>query len=142
MVDDRFRFVVALHLEALIPDYLTGIPGLSKSLAAEGLDAIPESERRLFISAFGYPAGLPPVFLLHGKDDAAVPFEISEIAAEKLRQASVEVTVEFPNNAQHGFDAFLGRVDIEADASEESSSVARNSLKAAIRFLDQELSRG
>lgn len=141
MGDDRFALVMALHIEALLPDFATGIVGFGQSLAAKGRDVVPETDRRLFIGTFGYPSGLPPVFLLHGQDDAAVPFRISESTADRLRQAGARVTTEFPDNAQHGFDAMLGRVDIEADSSTQSRSVAVNSLRRVLSFLDQELSK-
>ncbi|OIW29507.1 hypothetical protein CONLIGDRAFT_680352 [Coniochaeta ligniaria NRRL 30616] len=142
MRDDHFAFVMALHIEALLPDFATGIVGLGQGLAAKGLDVIPESEKRLFIGAFGYPSGLPPVFFLHGRDDAAVPFRISESAADRLGRAGAEVTTEFPDSAQHGFDALLGRVEIEADCAAQSSPVAVDGLRRVLRFLDQEMLRG
>ncbi|KAI0528459.1 alpha/beta-hydrolase [Xylaria digitata] len=139
MGDSRFALVMALHIDTLLPDFATGVSGLSQSLAANGLDKIQRREQRLFIDAVGYPPGLPPVFLLHGKDDAAIPFRISESAADKLRQAGAKVAIEFPDNAQHGFDALLGRIDIEEGSFPASNSAAVNSLNRVLQFLDQEL---
>jgi acetyl esterase/lipase len=130
-----------LHLEALVPDFATGIAGLSQEIAANGRDAIPESAQRLFVDAFDYTRGLPPVFLLHGKNDTGVPFILSESAAEKLKKAGTQVTTEFPVDAQHGFDVALGRIDIESVSSGDSNSPAVDSLKRAIEFLDKEVSR-
>lgn len=48
--DERFQLISALHLDALFPDYLTGIRGLSLSINSQGLETIPERHRNLFPS--------------------------------------------------------------------------------------------
>ncbi|KAH7161985.1 Alpha/Beta hydrolase protein [Dactylonectria estremocensis] len=132
--DHRLALVSALHIEARFPDYMTGMVGLSGAIVEDGLKAVPEEHRVLFPCSFGGFAKFPRTMLLHGLNDSAVPVENSFRAAEKLREAGVLVTTEFPEDAEHGFDARAGNVDVEGD--EGSSVVAVESLRRAIDFLD------
>ncbi|KAH7121726.1 Alpha/Beta hydrolase protein [Dactylonectria estremocensis] len=131
--DPRLTLVSALHVDALYPDYFTGVEGLARALAKEGVDAIPQEHRNLFPLAFGDLKKLPRTMLIHGKTDSAVPVELSIQAAEKLRAAGVEVFTEFPDDAEHGFDGQLGNVDLEKTADDGVAST--RGLRNAIRFL-------
>jgi acetyl esterase/lipase len=51
--------------------------------------------------------GMPPFFLVHAKDDKAVPFQNSERLAEELRGAGVPVELMLVKQGGHGFA--LGR---------------------------------
>lgn len=132
--DPRMALISALHIDALFPDYLTGVDGLSRAIAAEGVQAIPERHRNLFPLDFVNLKNLPPTILVHGKNDSAVPAALSVRAAEKLRDAGVEVHTEFPEDAEHGFDSRAGNVDVEGPAGE--AVTAFQSLRNAISFLD------
>ncbi|KAF4452595.1 arylacetamide deacetylase [Fusarium austroafricanum] len=132
--DPRFSVASALHIDALFPDYMTGVEGLSREIASKGIDAIPEEHRRLFPLSFGNLAALPRTFLLHGVNDSAVTVDNSVQAEKKLRDAGVEVVKDFPEDAEHGFDGRIGNIDVEkADAD---GIVAVESLRNAIRFLE------
>ncbi|KAG8162923.1 hypothetical protein KVR01_007401 [Diaporthe batatas] len=137
--DPRFALISALHIDALFPDYMTGVPGLARQIAAQGVTAIPTEHMRLFPLDFGNLAGLPPVMLLHGVDDTAVPLDCSTAAAEKLKASGVNILTEFPSEAQHGFDARAGVVDIET--SNPDGVAAVESLRKAISFLEQSVAK-
>ncbi|KAK7398524.1 hypothetical protein QQX98_012100 [Neonectria punicea] len=98
--DSRFGLIMALHMEALIPDRMTGIDGLSKEIAIRGQKtSIPASAQRLFPKAFADLSGLPSTFIFHGKNDNVVPCRLSRSTAEVLQVLGVDVTTEFPDDA-------------------------------------------
>ncbi|KAH7195423.1 hypothetical protein DER44DRAFT_704305 [Fusarium oxysporum] len=132
--DPRFQVTSALHIDALFPDYMTGVDGLSREIANKGIDAIPEEHRRLFPLSFGDISKIPRTFLLHGVNDTAVTIDCSIVAEKKLREAGVEVMKDFPENAEHGFDVRTGNVDVEKADADGIPNV--ESLRNAIRFLD------
>ncbi|KAK5062661.1 hypothetical protein LTR84_004734 [Exophiala bonariae] len=138
--DERFPLVSAFHIDALFLDYLTGTKGLSHDVRTSGEEAIPQQQRNLFPLTFSDLTKLPPTILLHGKNDTAVPVDLSIRAAEKLRQAGVVVQAEFPVNAEHGFDVRVGNVNVELAAGE--SLATYQSLRKIIIFLDNILSLG
>ncbi|KAM6520190.1 hypothetical protein FALCPG4_013743 [Fusarium falciforme] len=133
--DPRLALVAALHIEALFPDYMTGVAGLARQIATEGVKAIPEGHRRLFPLHFGDLDGLPRVMLLHGINDTAVPLECSTEAEEKLKASGVQVFTEYPPDAEHGFDARAGNVNVETSTGDDV--VAVESLRKVIGFLEQ-----
>ncbi|KAF4806373.1 hypothetical protein CGCSCA5_v014439 [Colletotrichum siamense] len=133
--DPKFALASALHIDAIFPDYMAGVPGLARQIAAEGITAVPEQHRQLFPLDFGNLRSLPPIMLLHGANDSAVPLECSTKAADKLEESGVGVFTEFPANAQHGFDARAGDVNIETSAGD--AVIAVESLRKAIGFLEQ-----
>ncbi|KAF9767220.1 hypothetical protein IL306_000231 [Fusarium sp. DS 682] len=132
--DPRFSVVSALHIDALFPDYMTGVDGLSREIASKGIDAIPEEHQRLFPLSFGDLVKLPRTFLLHGVNDSAVTVDNSVQAEKKLREAGVEVVKDFPEDAEHGFDSRIGNVDVEKADADGIPNV--ESLRNAIRFLE------
>jgi acetyl esterase/lipase len=135
--DERFPLVSALHIDALFLDYMTGTKGLSHQVAFKGVEAISQQQRSLFPLTFSDLTKLPPTIFLHGKNDTAVPVDLSIRAAEKLRQAGVAVQTEFPDNAEHGFDARAGDVNVESAAGENVT--AFQSLRNIFVFLDNVL---
>ncbi|KAF5022713.1 hypothetical protein F66182_5261 [Fusarium sp. NRRL 66182] len=132
--DARFALPSALHIDALFPDYMTGIHGLSREIASRGVEAIPEQHRRLFPLSFGNLAEIPPTFLLHGLNDSAVTVDCSVQAEKRLREAGVHVVKDFPEDAEHGFEVRLGNVDVEKADADGIANV--ESLRNAIRFLE------
>lgn len=134
MEDRRLALASALHIDALFPDYITGVDGVSRDIANKGIDAIPEEHRRLFPLSFDKLANIPRTMLLHGKNDLGVPVECSVEAEKKLRAAGSEVFTEFPEDGQHGFDVRVGNVNVEG--ADEDGITAVESLRNAIRFLD------
>ncbi|KAK7415043.1 hypothetical protein QQX98_006181 [Neonectria punicea] len=131
--DTRVALAAALHIDALYLDYMTGVAGLGRAVAKEGIEAIPQHLRDLFPLAFGNLAKLPPTMLLHGKNDSAVPVEPSIQAADKLRAVGVRVHTEFPDDAEHGFDVRPGDVDVETSDGEKIA--AFQSLRNVIDLL-------
>lgn len=134
--DPRIKIIATLHIDALFPDYMTGVPGLSESISKEGVDAIPASHRSLYPLTFGRLDDLPPTILVHGRDDSAVPAASSELALQRLRAAGVIVHSEFPDIAQHGFDRDAGR-KLEQDTTGELGAPRFQSLRNALKTLDQ-----
>ncbi|KAG8359379.1 hypothetical protein FVEN_g3053 [Fusarium venenatum] len=132
--DPRFSIASALHIDALFPDYMTGIDGLSRDIANKGIDAIPEEHRRLYPLSFGKLNEIPRTYLLHGKNDSAVTVDCSVVAEKKLRNAGVEVVGDFPEDAEHGFDGRVGNIDVEKTDADGVSNV--ESLRNAIRFIE------
>ena len=132
--DARFALIEALHIDALIPDYMTGVPGLSNSIRAHGVEAVPHVHRNLFPLSFGDMSKLPPVLFIHGEGDSAVPSDLSTRAAEVLRKAGVEVDLQLPTDVEHGFDARAGDIDIEGPDGEKVA--AYHVLRHAVKFLD------
>ncbi|KAH7174766.1 Alpha/Beta hydrolase protein [Fusarium flagelliforme] len=132
--DPRFSVASALHIDALFPDYMTGIDGLSREIATKGPDAIPEEHRRLYPLSFGKLAELPRTYLLHGKNDSAVTVDCSVVAEKKLRDAGVDVVQDFPEDAEHGFDVRVGNIDVESNDADGVANV--ESLRNVIRFLE------
>ncbi|KAH7116306.1 Alpha/Beta hydrolase protein [Dactylonectria macrodidyma] len=136
--DSRFTLIQAAHMEAQIPDMMTGVDGISEKIAKRGPEAgIAASERKLFPVAFGALSGLPPTMLLHGKNDDCVPFTVGLLTAEKLRRNGVEVSSEFLDDARHGFDVMLGPLDIEEAITEVTITPAIESLRKVLQFLDR-----
>jgi acetyl esterase/lipase len=134
-VDPRFKLIAALHSDALFPDYLTGVDSLAKSIAAIGAEAIPRAQRNLFPLDFGNLGHLAPTFLLHGKNDSAVPVALSERAEKRLQEAGVQVYSNFPDDAEHGFDSGTGNASVEESPNVENAGF--QSLRNAIDFLDK-----
>lgn len=132
--DPRFKLVSALHIDALFPDYITGTQGLSSAIATRGIKAIPSAHRQLFPLQFGNLDKMPPTMLLHGQNDSAVPVDCSKVAEKQLRSAGTVVFSEFPEDAEHGFDARAGNIDIESPNSDKV--IAAESLRRAVRFLE------
>lgn len=133
--DSRFRLVSALHLDAMFLDYMTGVNDLGRLVHEHGIKAIHEQHKHLFPVAYGDLGHLPRTFLLHGRNDSAVPVENTLCAAEKLKASGVDVTLDLPNHAEHGFDARAGNIDIES--SEGERVTAYKSLRNAVAFLTQ-----
>ncbi|KAK1535743.1 hypothetical protein CPAR01_09285 [Colletotrichum paranaense] len=133
--DPRFALTSALHIDALFPDYMTGVSGLTRQIATQGAAAVPKEHQLLFPLDFGDFSGFPPVMLLHGANDSAVPVECSTRAAEKLKASGVRVLAEFPSDAEHGFDGRSGNVNVETSAGDSVTAV--ESLRKAIGFLEQ-----
>ncbi|KAH6685924.1 Alpha/Beta hydrolase protein [Plectosphaerella plurivora] len=132
--DKRFSLVSALHLDAIFPDYLTGVDGLSRAIATDGPGAIAKEHAALFPLNFGdFGPGFPPVMLLHGANDSAVPVSCSAVAAEKLRSCGISVVADFPVDAEHGWDTRAGNVDVESSDADGVNAV--ESLRSAVRFL-------
>lgn len=138
-IDPRLALVAALHIDALLPDYMTGIAGLARQIATEGVKAIPEEHRHLFPLHFGDLTGLPRIMLLHGINDTAVPLDCSTEAEEKLKAAGAQVLTEYPPEAEHGFDARAGSVNVETSAGDDL--IAVESLRRVIRFLEQSVTK-
>ncbi|KAI6747660.1 hypothetical protein HG530_015768 [Fusarium avenaceum] len=138
--DHRMALIPALHIDALFPDYLTGISGLSQSIASRGIQAIPEEHHRIFPLSINSLANMPRTMLLHGMNDSAVPVECSLQAQKKLRAAGSDVFVEFPEDAEHGFDARIGNVNVEGRDGDDIPTV--ESLRRFISFLDSSLASG
>ncbi|KAF4343994.1 Arylacetamide deacetylase [Fusarium beomiforme] len=132
--DPRFSVASALHIDALFPDYMTGIEGLSREIANKGIDAIPKEHRRLFPLSFGDLGNIPRTFLLHGVNDSAVTVDCSIQAEKKLREAGVQVVKDFPEDAEHGFESRIGNVDVEKADADGIPNV--ESLRNAILFLE------
>lgn len=130
--DFRIKLMSVFHIDALFPEYMTGEKGLGEKMAREGVQAIPEKHRRLFVTAFGLRKDLPPTVLIHGEDDSAVTIENSKVTATKLRKLGVQVQEEYPNKAEHGFDSRIGRMDVEKD---RDAIPAAQSLRNAVDFL-------
>lgn len=136
----RFGLVHALHKDALFPDYLTGMSGLTREIAAKGAEAIPEEHARLFPLSSCNLSTLPRTMLLHGINDSAVPIDASRTAEEKLRTAGVEVLTGFPEDGEHGFDVQLGNVDVEK-ATHGSIVPTVETLKRVIDFLQSSVAK-
>ncbi|RSL58903.1 hypothetical protein CEP53_005994 [Fusarium sp. AF-6] len=133
--DPRLALVAALHIDALFPDYMAGIAGLARKISIEGVSAIPQEHQCLFPLHFGDLSGLPHVMLLHGINDTAVPLDCSTEAEEQLKAAGVQVMTEYPPDAEHGFDARAGNVNVQTSAADDVISV--ESLRKVIRFLER-----
>lgn len=103
----------------------TALVGFSQG-SIMALDAIGRGRRFAGVVAYSGrlgrpPVGVPsktPVLLIHGRDDAVIPFGESEIAARVLAAAGVEVGLELRPGLDHGIDdagvrlggAFLRRI--------------------------------
>lgn len=130
----RVTLASALHIDAIYLDYMTGVEGLGQAVAKEGIAAIPQQHKNLFPLAFGDLTKFPRTMLLHGKNDSAVPAEPSMQAAEKLRAAGVQVSTEFPEDGEHGFDIRIGDVDVEKSGDDNTTfQILRN----VINFLSK-----
>lgn len=138
-IEKRFNLCKALHIDAVFPDYMTGINGLSRAIAEKGMDAIPGEHAILFPLSFGNLGDVPRTMILHGLNDALVPADASKLAEEKLRAAGVEVLAEFPEDAKHGFDVGIGDMEAETPDGEEVHGV--DCLRKAIRFLESSVTK-
>ncbi|KEF52253.1 uncharacterized protein A1O9_11493 [Exophiala aquamarina CBS 119918] len=134
--DPRLKIISTLHIDALFPDYMTGVLGLSEKVAKEGPEAISADQRKLYPLTFGRLNDLPPVLLVHGRNDSAVPAALSDVAVEKLQAAGVSVHAEFPDVAQHGYDRAAGR-KLESESTEELRGQGFESLRKSLKVLDK-----
>lgn len=136
--EDEYRqeLIVAFHLEALFPDYMTGVSGLGAAMARDGPWAIPDKHRDLYVVEFDRGKGLPPTILLHGQNDSAVPFQQSVRAAEGLEKMGVTVVREFPVDGEHGYDVRAGNVDVEKDQLGVFPEERFEALRRILKFLD------
>ncbi|KIW93409.1 uncharacterized protein Z519_06014 [Cladophialophora bantiana CBS 173.52] len=135
--DPWFAIIATLHIEALFPGSIAGVPGLSEAVAEQGVNAVPPAQRHLFPLSFGESSKFPLTVLFHGKNDSAVSWHLSQVAWEKLCEHGVDVYIEFPPDAEHGFDARTGRVDIERDNADILTAPSFDSLRNVLKSLDQ-----
>ncbi|KAG6816816.1 hypothetical protein H0H87_002659 [Tephrocybe sp. NHM501043] len=87
---------------------LASIPALSKGADDVELNdrfrtVIPEQHRSLF-PQFGISAAWPPVVLVHGTDDSAVPIGDSRTLAKQLKASGVDVELWEIEGREHSFD--------------------------------------
>jgi acetyl esterase/lipase len=105
--DARVSYYVYLLQSGLFNSVLTGIPTLSQELAPlsekEREKALPVEKRRLF-PHLNVHKDLPPMFLLHGTKDSAVPIEESRNMKTLLEAVGVHVELVEVEGADHGFD--------------------------------------
>ncbi|CAH0035041.1 unnamed protein product [Clonostachys rhizophaga] len=130
--DRQYALVSALHIEGLFVDYLTSVDGLARAIADRRVETIPEEHRRLFPLSFDRLANQ------HASHTVAArikwldhPSQVqSESCAERL---GAEASVEFPDDAEPGFDVRAGNVNVEG--AKGDSVITVESLRSAIRFL-------
>lgn len=134
--DLRFGLIAASHCMGVLPDLMTGIPGLSSDIACHGTAAIPADAKKLFLVGCNEDITLPRTAILHGKNDSAVPFSASQVAADTLKKHGIDVSTEFPDDAPHSFDTMLGNINLETSDASETMTPSCESLKRIIKFLD------
>lgn len=95
-------------------DYWTGahVPSLSGSLRAhlpapEFADALPPEHRAIFPQLLVTP-DWPPVMLVHGSEDSAVPADSSRAMYARLCDAKVEAVLRIAEGSEHSFDLKKG----------------------------------
>ena len=116
--DARLAFVAAMHQDAIFPDYVAGIPGLSKMISKSGPSAIPANARKLFAFTFSLTQKFPPTILIHGADDIAVFPNQSTKLEQKLKSLRVKTHLEVISGAGHGFD-IGGDIDVENSSEDK-----------------------
>ena len=115
-------------------DYWTGAhePSLSSALralfpAAELADALPPAHRDIFPQLLVTP-DWPPVMLVHGSEDSAVPADSSRAMHARLCAAKVESVLRIAEGSEHSFDL---KKSAEADFGELFDEVVEF-LRAAV----------
>ncbi|PMD40954.1 alpha/beta-hydrolase [Hyaloscypha variabilis F] len=143
---NMMRYVVK---KALFVDYFSGISGLGKKIAAaQPVEAaayekfieeiVPEDVRHLFVVDFGnLKAEMPPLFVVHGLADTAVPFEDSNKLTEKTRALGVPTKYWQLEGYDHDFD--LGFPDLEVIELEKSDDeyLGKKAIKEVLQGLDE-----
>lgn len=136
-IDQRLAFVAAMHQDAIIPDLLTGIHGLSERISKSGSAAIPGEFHMLFVQSFALNANVPPTVLIHGEDDIAVFPNQSIQMSQRLKELGVQTHLEIVPGASHGFDVSDGNIDVESGTDPKPYFVY---LKRVLLALDSFLS--
>ncbi|KAF7588055.1 hypothetical protein BBP40_006224 [Aspergillus hancockii] len=135
--DLRMSLIAAAHCMGVLPDLMTSIPGLSRDIACHSTVAIPAEAKYLFPIGCSGDIALPRTAILHGKNDNAVPFAASQVAADTLRKLGTKVYTEFLDDASHSFDTMFGNIDIEKSDAPETKTPAFDGLRRIIKFLDE-----
>ncbi|KAM0248815.1 hypothetical protein ACHAQJ_009326 [Trichoderma viride] len=134
--DQRFKWAATMHQAARYIDVLTHSPGLTKKIAKEGVQIIPEAHRPLFPATFGLSKSFPPTVLLHGDADELVDFELSSTFAPKLESLGIDVHLERVVGQGHGFEAHE-YIDLDSEEKVEDKDGKRESLKRVIKILER-----
>jgi acetyl esterase/lipase len=134
--DPRFKWAATMHQAARYIDVLTRSPGLTKKIAQEGVQIIPEEHRPLFPATFGLNKNFPPTVLLHGDADELVDFELSSSLAPKLESLGIDVHLERAVGQGHGFEAHE-YIDLDSEDHVEDKDGRRRSLKRVVQALER-----
>jgi acetyl esterase/lipase len=134
--DRRFRWVAALHQDAVIPDVLTRMPGLSQNIRELGAQVIPEQLRDLFPATFRLTKAFPPTALLHGDADILVDYRQSSGLAERLGTLGINVLLEKAVGQGHGFDVKSIPSSIDVHLQRADDPEFYQSLRRVLMFLD------
>jgi acetyl esterase/lipase len=139
-IDQRFRWIAAIHESARYPDLLTRISGLACQIREEGVRAIPVQFRNLFPVSFRLSPGLPPTVLLHGDSDELVDFEQSALVAEKMKLLGIDVHLERAVGQGHGFDA-KNSINLDTIDMEGEDAIIKAGLRRVILALEASVAK-
>ena len=141
---DLMRYIVKVPL---FVNYLTGISDLGKKLASAAStspsyeaakeEIVPPKARHLFVLDFdNLTSDFPPLFVVHGLADTAVPFEDSDKLVEKTKTLGIPTRYWRLEGFDHDFD--LGYPDLEnADPKvPEMGDIGQKALRELLQGLD------
>ncbi|KAE9368036.1 alpha/beta-hydrolase [Stipitochalara longipes BDJ] len=143
---NMMRYIVK---KSLFVDYFSGMSGLGKKIAAvqpvvaDSYEKVmekmvPENARHLFVVEFGnLKPTMPPLFVVHGLADTAVPFEDSDKLTEKTKALGVPTKYWQLEGLDHEFD--FGFPDLESTELEESDEeyIGKKAIKELLQGLDE-----
>jgi len=143
---NMMRYVVK---KPVFVDYFSGVSGLGEKIAAVQPVAhdsyekvmgeiVPEDARRLFVADFGnLLPKMPPLFVVHGLADTAVPFEDSDKLTAKTRALGVQTKYWRLEGLDHEFDfefPDLGTGELEVS---NSDYIGKKAIKELLQGLDE-----
>ncbi|KAJ5398296.1 hypothetical protein N7509_006409 [Penicillium cosmopolitanum] len=139
-IDQRFRWIGAIHEAARYPDLLTRIPGLAGQIREVGVSAIPVYFRGLFPVSFRLSSEFPPTVLLHGDSDELVDFEQSALVADKMKSLGIDVHLERAVGQGHGFEVKTS-INLDAMEMEGEDAAMKAGLRRVIMALEAAVSK-
>ena len=135
----RFPYLQYIVQEGLYLDYLSGVKGLGKKIAEEGVEkAVPKELHQIFPVDFGITQGYPSTIVVHGTADRAVDVGEGEKLVKRLESVGgVKVKYYAVEGEDHAFDRTLFECEDETEDREESTVILGNCMKTLDSYVAQ-----
>ncbi|KAF8848467.1 alpha/beta-hydrolase [Acephala macrosclerotiorum] len=131
--------IQGIDLVPVFVDHFTGINGLGKKLASAGTtmeEAIPLKERPLFVLDFdNLTPEMPPLFVIHGLADTAVPFEDSDKLVEKTKALKIPTRYWRLEGLDHEFDLEFPDLERRDVVMPEDARVGKQAVRELLQGL-------
>jgi acetyl esterase/lipase len=142
---DLMRYILKAPL---FVDYFSGVKGLGEKLASAQSaspstyetareEIVPLEARPLFVLDFGnLTSAMPPLFVLHGLADTAVPFEDSDRLTEKTKTLGIPTRYWRLEGLDHDFDLEFPDLESTEAGNLETGDIGRQAVREMLKGLD------